>query len=164
LEGTREFFNLIIDIVVHAQDGTLQPQLVTPAKLRMMMSNEHPVAGLECPVNLPSQELMRIVTPHIFLQGKFLVYVLYVPLLLPYQYQLYKIIPFPSPGQGAKTATHLYLETTKDFIISDSLRQNYPKLSQYQLDGCFEINDIEAICKETEPILTYKAGEDCEAT
>jgi hypothetical protein len=56
LKGTREFFNLIIDTVVHAQDGTLQRQLLTPAKLRMMMSNEHPVAGLEYPVNLPLQE------------------------------------------------------------------------------------------------------------
>jgi hypothetical protein len=79
LKGTREFFNLIIDTVMHAQDGGLQPQLVTPAKLRMIMSNEHPVAGLEFPVNLPSQELLKIVTAHIFLHGNFIVYVLYVP-------------------------------------------------------------------------------------
>lgn len=164
IDRISEFFKLIIDAIVHAKDGTLQPQLITPNKIRNMMSSEQPITGLDYPVNLPSHELMKLITPHIFLQGKYLVYVLYVPLLLPEQFQVFKMIPFPTPGQEGRINKYIYTESSKDYIIIDTLRQKYAKISQYQLDKCFKINELKFVCKETTPILNFKAGEDCEAT
>lgn len=165
IDECQNMLNLITDSLVHAQDGTLQPELITPMQIKKIMSNEHPYTGLDYPVTLSSQELMKIITPHIYLQGKYLVYLLEIPLILPETYQMYKILPFPTPGKRSnETSKYIYIESTKDFIISDPLHQKFAKVSQHQMDTCFKINELTSVCKETFPILTYKAGEDCEAT
>ena len=58
----------------------------------------------------------------------------------------------------------VYIETKKDFIFTDVMRQKYGKLSYPELQTCFMPNELTYICKEILPILTYVPNEDCEAT
>ena len=162
----KEIFELIIDALIHSQDGAIQPQIITPMQIKGILKDEHSVMGLDYPVNFPSQDLMKIITPQIYLQGQYLVYVLKVPLLIPEQFQLYEIIPFPAPANlfNKSSSKHLYIDSAKDFIISDAVHQRFAKMTRYQVERCFELNEMRYVCKEEFPILTYKNGDDCEAT
>ena len=99
--------------------------------------------------------------PFVFSQNSYLVYVLQVPLLQSMSYHLYKLQPFPMKQQDE---IFVYIETMKDFIFTDAMRQKYGKLSHPELQTCFKPNELTSVCKEVLPILTYVPHEDCEAT
>jgi hypothetical protein len=91
-------FEVLVDSFLHAQDGIIQPQLITLAKVRDMMREIALPDGLDLP-SFPSLEFSRLITPVIFSKQSYLVYVLQVPLLQSTMYQLYKIQPFPYQQQ-----------------------------------------------------------------
>ena len=166
MDECREVFELIINALIHAQDGVIQPQIITAGQIKNAMKDEQPIPGLDYPVNIPSQDIMKMITPEIYLQDKFLVYVIKVPLLVPEQFQLYQIIPFPVSGHlfNKSSNKYLYIESAKEFIISDALHQRYAKMMRHQVDKCFQLDELNFVCKEEFPIVSYKAGDDCEAT
>ena len=71
---------ILVDAFLHAQDGIIQPQLITTVKIKEMMRKEYLPDGLEFP-SFSSMELSRIITPRIYAQGVYLVYVIQIPLI-----------------------------------------------------------------------------------
>jgi hypothetical protein len=69
----------LIDAFLHAQNGIMQPQLVTITKIKDMMKDELLPEGLEFP-GFSSSELSRLITPIIYSQNSYLVYVIQIPL------------------------------------------------------------------------------------
>jgi hypothetical protein len=70
-------------------------------------------------------ELSRIITPIIYSQGVYLVYVIQIPLIQSTLYYLYKIQPFPVKQQDQE---FVYIHSTKDFIFVDAMRR-YSKMN-----------------------------------
>ena len=151
---------ILVDAFLHAQDGVIQPQLITITKLRDMIRGESLPDGLDFP-SFPILELSRLITPIIFSKNSYLVYVLQVPLLQSMSYHLYKLQLFPMKQPDK---IFVYTETMKDFIFTDAMRQKYGKLSFPELQTCLMPNELTYVCKEILPILTYVPNEDCEAT
>ena len=166
IQECQEMFELIIDALIHASDGAIQPQIITAFQIKNSMKDEQPIPGLDYPVNLPSQDLMRIVTPEIYLQNKYLVYIIKVPLFIPEMFQLYQVVPFPTPGHlfNKSSSKYLYIEPAKEFIISDAVHQRFAKMTRYQVDKCIQLDELNLVCKEEFPLTSYQPGEDCEAT
>ena len=81
LDECQHTFEILLDAFLHAQDGIIQPQLITIAKIKDMMQGESLPDGLDFPSFLPF-ELSRLITPIIFSQNSYLVYVLQIPLLV----------------------------------------------------------------------------------
>jgi hypothetical protein len=69
----------------------------------------------------------------------------------PQQYRLYKLLRFPLSVHKGK-ATYGYVNLNKEFILSDSLRQHYGKMTTNELTNCFQPNQIVYVCKEKIPI------------
>jgi hypothetical protein len=65
-------FEILVEACLHAQDGIIQPQLITMVKVREMMREESLPDGLEFP-SFSSFELSRLITPIIYSQGSYLV-------------------------------------------------------------------------------------------
>jgi hypothetical protein len=86
-------------------------------------------SGSEFP-SFPSLELSHLITPIIFSQKSYLVYILQVPLLQTTIYQLYKVQPFPMKQHGN---VFVYLESKKDFIFVDTMRHKYGKMNYQEL-------------------------------
>jgi hypothetical protein len=160
LEECQHTFEILVDAFLHAQDGVIQPQLITVAKMRDMMRKESLPDGLDFP-SFPTLELSRLITPIIYSQNLYLVYILQVPLLQSISYHLYKLQPFPMKQQDK---VFVYIETMKDFIFTDAMRQKYGKMSYPELQACFMPNKLTYVCKETLLIFTYIPEEDCEAS
>ena len=160
LDECQHTFEILVDAFLHAQDGVIQPQLFTIAKIKDMMKGVSLPDGLEFP-SFPSLELSRLITPIIFSQKSYLVYILQIPLLQSNVYQLYKLQPFPIKQHEN---VFVYIETKKDYIFVDAMRRKYGKMNYQELQACFLPNEFNYVCHETLPILTYIPNEDCEAT
>ena len=138
LEECQHTLEILVDAFLHAQDGIIQPQLITITKLRDMMKKESLPDGLDFP-SFPILELSRLITPIIFSQNSYLVHVLQVPLLQSTSHHLYKLQPFPMKQQDK---VFVYIETMKDFIFTDAMRQKYGKMSYPELQACLMPNEL----------------------
>jgi hypothetical protein len=67
LEDCQHTLEILVDSFLHAQDGVIQPQLITVSKIRDMMRKESLPDGLDFP-SFPTLELSRLITPIFFLK------------------------------------------------------------------------------------------------
>jgi hypothetical protein len=80
---------ILVDAFLHAQDGVIQPQLITVAKIKNMMKELPLLDGLDLS-SFPSLEFSRLITPIIFSKNSYFLYVLQVPLFQSTVFQLHK--------------------------------------------------------------------------
>ena len=106
-------YEILVDAFLHAQEGVIQPQLITIAKIKDMMRKESLPYGLDFP-SFPSLELSRLIIPIIFSHNFYLVYILQIPLIQSTSYQLYKLQPFPMEQQEN---VFMYIAKTKNFCL-----------------------------------------------
>jgi hypothetical protein len=162
MDECQHSFEILIDAFIHAEQGTMQPQLITAEKIRNLVKNQNLPSGTDYPL-LPLSELSRIITPNVYSYKQYLVYVLEIPLLSPTEYHLYKVLPFPVKV-NEKESMYSYVNFNKEIIFSDSMRQHYGKMTLNELTSCFQPNQLMYVCKEDVPIYTYVPEADCEAT
>jgi hypothetical protein len=101
----RTEYEILIDAVVNSHKGVIQPQLITPAQIfeQIRLSHDDMPSGLSLPVPTSATYqylLLRIVAIDVFLLGKFLVYVIRLPLTNNVCYNLYHVLPFPITVKG----------------------------------------------------------------
>jgi hypothetical protein len=94
VDESQHSFETLIEAFVHAEQGVLQPQLITVQRIRNLVRMQKLPPGTDYP-NFPLPELSKIIIPHIYSYRQFLVYVLEIPWFSPTEYQLYKMLPFP---------------------------------------------------------------------
>jgi hypothetical protein len=135
-------FESLVEAFLHAQDGIIQPQLITMVQIKSLMRKESLPDGLEFP-SFPSIELSKLINPIIYSQGTHLVYVIQLPLKHSNPYYLYKIKPFPAMQQPK---VFVYIESSKDFIFVDAMRQRYGKLNYPDLQVCMKPNELTYVC------------------
>jgi hypothetical protein len=161
MDECQHSFEILIEAFVHAEQGTLQPQLITAEKIRNFVKNQNLPYGTDYPL-LPFSELSKIITPNVYSYKQYLVYVLEIPLFSTTQYQLYSV-PFPVEI-NVKESMYNYVNCNKEIIYSDLMRQHYGKMTMNELTSCFQPNQLMYVCKEDIPIYTYVPEVDCEAT
>jgi hypothetical protein len=110
IDESQHSFEVMLDAFVHAEQGSLQPELITAEKIRKLLKEQKLPQGLDYP-NFPFSELQRIITPSTYSYKQYLVYVLEIPLLIPSRYYLYKILPFPV-AEKEEESTYSYIRNT----------------------------------------------------
>jgi hypothetical protein len=162
IEECQHTFDLLIDVYLHAQNGVLQPQIVTIQKIREVLLSQEAMPESTMFPPFSSAELISLMKPIIYTQGSFLVYVVKIPLILETKFTLYKVIPFPVIMQS--NATVKVLNVRKEYSFVDALNRQYGHISQYELEKCLQPNDFNYVCAEMTPIVTYVPNVDCVAT
>lgn len=161
IEECQHTFDLLIDVYLHAQDGILQPQIITIQKIRaVLMQQTMPELTIFPPFT--SSELISLIKPIIYTQGSYLVYVVKIPLILETKFLLHRIIPFPVIMQSNFTTK--VLNVKKEYLFVDMLNQRYGHISENELKKCFQPNKLNYVCTENTPIVTYVPDVDCVAT
>ncbi|PNF43411.1 hypothetical protein B7P43_G13447 [Cryptotermes secundus] len=161
IEECQRTFDLLIDVYLHAQNGVLQPQIITIQKIKEVLTQETmPESTMFPPFS--SAELISLIRPIIYTQGSFLVYVVKIPLILETRFTLYRVIPFPVIMQS--NATTKVLNVRKEYSFVDSLNRQYGHISRYELEKCLQPNNLNYVCAEMTPIVTYVPNVDCVAT
>jgi hypothetical protein len=111
VDESQHSFEILIDAFIHAEQGSLQPQLMTAEKIKTFLGTQKLPSGLDYP-NFPFPELQKIVTPKTYSYKQYLVYILEIPLFSPTEYQLYKMLPFPVIAKQ-KELTYSYIGFNK---------------------------------------------------
>jgi hypothetical protein len=168
MEESQHSFELLLDAFVHAEQGSLQPQLLTLRTVRGIVSKQTLPQGLDFP-NFPISELSRLIVPHAYVYQLYLVYVIEIPLLLPTHFQLYKIIPFPvsDPTQKERDPTiqkYMFVVPQKVLIFTDSMRRQFGKMNLEELQACHMVSELTYVCQDKILLSNYVPGEDCEAS
>jgi hypothetical protein len=91
VDESQHSFEILIDAFVHAEQGAMQPQLVTAEKIKNLLRTQKLPSGLDYP-NFPSSELQKIIVPIAYSCKQYLVYILEIPLFSPTEYHLYKLL------------------------------------------------------------------------
>jgi hypothetical protein len=161
IDESQHSFEILVDAFIHAEQGVIQPQLITIEKIKNLLRTQRLPNGLDYP-NLPFSDLQKIITPHTYAHKQFLLYVIEIPLFSPVEYHLYKVFPFPSIVKQEES-TYSYMNFNKEFMFSDSLRRHYGKMSTNELTACYQPNEFTYACSEEIPMYTYVPDLDCEA-
>jgi hypothetical protein len=160
LNECQHTFEILVNAFLHAQYGINQPQLITISKVKDMMRELSLPDGLDIP-SFPSIQFSHLIIPVIFSKGIYLVYILQVHLLQSTMYQLQKVQPFPVQQQDN---IFRYIEVKKDYTFVDAMRHKYGKMNYQELQAYVKPNELNYVCQETVPILTYIPNENCEST
>jgi hypothetical protein len=75
IDESEHSFEILIDAFVHAEQGILQPQLITYEKIRLLLETQKLPLGLGYP-NFLFHELQKLIYPHTYSHKQYLIYIL----------------------------------------------------------------------------------------
>jgi len=113
--------DLLIDSVVHAQKGALQPQIISPATLMetliKIISAFPKDTALPIPMCKDSAHLLaRLYELQVYTKNGVIGFVILLPLVNRCNFNVYRLIPIPVPLDRTK---FLYVDTSKTFLWID---------------------------------------------
>jgi hypothetical protein len=101
---------------------------------------------------------MKIIGVDVFLNYNVWGYVLKIPLVNSDVYNSYKLILFPTKVNNSEN-TFVYIESERDVLMIDTLKQLNVKLNGLELDECKVISPDRRVCKKTFPLkYTFTPG------
>ena len=132
IDECRREYEVLIDAVIDSQRGVIQPQLITPAQILEQV--KHSQADMRSDLSLPiltsatyQHLILKIVTFDVFLKGKFLVYVIRLPLTSNVIFNLYHILPFPIKVRGINSK-FIFIQPEHDSLLMDTAKRYFTGL------------------------------------
>jgi hypothetical protein len=119
--------DLLIDSVVNAQKGVLQPQIISPIALMEILIESASAFPEETTLHFPLSKdsahlIIRLCELQVYIKDGILGYVILLPLVNRSNFDIYRLIPIPVPLDRTK---FLYIDTGKSFLWIDQARQYY---------------------------------------
>jgi hypothetical protein len=71
MEESQHSFELLLNAFFHAEQGSLQPQLLTLRTVRGVVSKQTLPQGLDFP-NFPISELSKLIVPHVYIYTNYI--------------------------------------------------------------------------------------------
>jgi hypothetical protein len=156
-------YEILIDAVVNSHKEVILPQLIPPAQIfeQVKLSRDDIPSDLSLPVPTSATYqflLFRIVSIDVFLQGKFLVYVVRLPLTNNVSYNLYYVLPFPIKVKETDSK-FVFIQPEHEFLIVEIVKRFLTRLRAQDVKEC----KGQFICKQTQPVQLTHLDEECEA-
>ena len=148
--------DVLIDSVVNARKGVLQPQIKSPLTLMetliKSLSAFSKDTALPFPLSKDSAHLtLRLCDLQVYIKNGILGYVIQLPLANRGKFNIYRLIPIPVPLDRSK---FLYTDTGKSFLWIDQARQYYFMTDKEWMDSCKILNAMNYVCKQNQPLLS----------
>jgi hypothetical protein len=155
--------DLLIDRVIHARKGVLQPQIISPVSLMETLIKSVPAFPKDTTLPIPMSKdlahpLFRLYELHEYIKNGILGYVIPLPLVNRGNFNIYKLIPIPASLDRTK---FLYVDTGKSFLWIDQARQYYFMTEEGWKDSCKILNNLQYVCKQNQPLLSSHLHENC---
>jgi len=84
----------------------------------------------------------------VFLQGKFLVYVIRLPLTNSVSYNLYNVLPFPIRVKGTDSK-FIFIQPEHDYLLMDTAKRFFARLGVDEVNECKTLRKGQMVCKQT---------------
>ena len=137
--------DLLLDSVLHAQSGKVQPQLVPPklllTSLRESQASFPRDTILRFELSTDSTDLVnRVCDVQVYIQNGKLDCVVSISLIYKGEFKVYYLAPVPISVSPDKL---VYIMTEKSVLCIDRVRQHYYFSSDQELKGCKELNQVQ---------------------
>jgi hypothetical protein len=137
-------YEILIDAIVNSHKGIIQPQLIIPAQIFEQIRLNHDMPSdlsLPVPTSATYQYLLlRTVAIDVFLQGKFLVYVICLPQTNNVSYDLYHVLPFPIRVKGTDSK-FIFIPPEHDYLLMDTAKRIFTRLGVDEVNECQTLRD-----------------------
>jgi len=155
--------DLLLDSVLHAQVGKVQPQIVPPRllleSLRESQASFPRDTVLPFALSTDSTSLVyKVCDVQAYIQNGRLTYVVSVPLIDKGEFKVYYLVPVPIPVSPDKL---VYIRTEKPVLCIDTIRQCYYFSTDQELQVCKETTKQKYVCRQTKPLLSSLMQEEC---
>jgi hypothetical protein len=116
----------LVDAVLHAQRGILQPQLIPAAQIQQIIKgsqNDFPT-DQSFPLSMSSEysfQLFNIIDFDVLIQDTYFVYVIKLPLSSFLSCDVYRVHAFPNRINGT-TAKSTFIQPEKEFVLIDKTK------------------------------------------
>ncbi|XP_049807185.1 uncharacterized protein LOC126249565 [Schistocerca nitens] len=161
----EEEYEQMINAIVNAQKGILQPHISNPVQIVKYLSLiRDELKDVKFPVPLAESSgylLLRIIDLDVFISGSILGYVINIPLIDNNNFNLYRVLPLPKEIPNMK-GRYIYIQPEKEFLLIDESKRQYAKLSADDLK-CKELSKNRRLCRQSFALLSTFAHEECEA-
>ena len=142
--------DLLIDSVMNAQKGVLQPQIITPITLMGALIKNVSAFPKDTTLPFPLSKdsahfILRLCDLQVYIKNGILGYVILLPLVSRGNFSIYRLIPIPVPLDRSK---FLYIDTGKSFLWIDQARQYYFMTDKEWADSCKILNSMKYVCKQ----------------
>lgn len=154
----------LLSIIQKSLEGKLDPLIISPVELIKHLSNlQNYMDGLSLPVS-PILEnthvLFKLTETNVYFYNNKVTFVLYVPLIIPREYGIYKISSLPT--QVSLNRYAIIVPESNNLCI-DAVKQHYIMLSDLELAFCKTTVGNNYVCKQKKPILLVHLHGGCEA-
>jgi hypothetical protein len=121
IDTLQHNLDLLIDSIINAQKGVLQPHVISPTTLMDVLIKSIPAfpkdTALPFPVSKDSTHLLlRLCELQVYIKNGILGYAIFLPLVNRGTFNIYRLIPIPMPLDHTK---YLYIDTGKSFLWID---------------------------------------------
>jgi hypothetical protein len=163
LSAMQRNIDLLIESVINAQKGILQPQIVAPSLILETLKRSISAFPTEtmAPFTISKDSanlLYKICDVNVYAKDGILGHVISLPLISRGVFKTFKLIPLPvSIGQNK----FIYIETANKLLYVDQTRQYYFMTDRKELRRCKAIEPTRYICKQTRPLLSSHMQEAC---
>ena len=163
VNGLKSDYDTLITSVLLVKRGTLHPSIISPFQLREHLLNASSTVppGLELPISPNKDEsftLLDIIDIIAYFHNSKLVFVIKVPLLPVYYFEVYKLIPLPIK---ILKNTYTFIKPTKSLLAIRKDRQKFIMLEQPDLSKCKRFIQI-LLCIQHNPLFDIHANGVCE--
>jgi len=154
---------MLLDSLLHAQAGKVQPQLVPPTlRLESLWESQ---ASLPQDTILPfalstdsASLVYKVCDVQVYIQCGKLSYIVSIPLIDKGEFKAYYLVPIPIPINKDKL---VYIRAEKSILCIDKTRQCYFFSSDQELQSCKETAKLKYVCKQNKPLLSSLTQEEC---
>ena len=167
IDECRREYEILIDAVIDSQRGVIQPQLITPAQIleQVNLSQADMPDDFSLPIHtsaLYEYILLRIMNFDVFLKGRFLVYVIRLPLTSNVVFNLYHVLPFPIRIKGTESK-FIFIQPENEYLLMDTAKRYFTGLKVDEVYECKIVNKELRVCKQCQPLHLAHLDEICEA-
>jgi len=154
---------MLLDSVLHAQAGKVQPQLVHPTLLLESLWESQ--ASFPQDTILPfalstdsASLVYKVCDVQVYIQSGKLSYIVSIPLTDKEEFKAYYLVPIPIPINKDKL---VYIRMETSILCVDKTRQYYFFGSDQELQGCKKTAKLKYACKQNKPLLSGLTQEEC---
>jgi hypothetical protein len=155
--------DLLLDSVVHAQMGGIQPQIVPPHLLLDSLRESQAFFPRDTvpPFSLSKDStgmVYKLCETKVYIKNNKLSYVISTPLVNKGEFRVYRLVPIPIQAKQGKL---VYINTVKSIMCVDNGRQYYYFSSEDELQKCKEATKDRYVCRQEKPLLSSLVQEEC---
>jgi hypothetical protein len=163
----RREYETLIEAIINAQKGILQPHIITPTLImnQMKLNQADFPSDLTLPIPLSAAYhnlVLRVIEVDVFVKGNYLVYVIRLPLTNHVKYSVYHVLPLPIKIRNAEFK-FTFILPEREYLLMDVAKQYYARLTASEFKECKLMDSSHRLCKQNYPVQVKHADEACEA-